>query len=287
MKYLDKLDSVPPHVNSVALQKATEHPFSGKYLTATQDGTYLCRRCGLGLWETKAQFESHCGWPSFDERLPNAISEQVDADGLRVEIICSRCQSHLGHVFRNEGFTPKNQRDCVNSVMLDFVPYTGILDTEELIVAGGCFWGLDYWLKKQVGVLYTESGYIGGHTHYPTYEDVCSSQTGHYEAVRVVFDPKRTDCHLLYKAFFEIHDPTQVFGQGPDVGPQYKSAIFYYDSNQKEAAQSCIEKLTHKGYKVATQLIPMHIFWPAELYHQDYYQKHQKTPYCHLPTKRF
>jgi len=284
---LDKINSLTPFVLAVACQKATEHPFSGRFLKITHDGTYLCRRCGLALWNTHQQFSSHCGWPSFDDRNPDAIEEIPDADGLRTEILCARCHSHLGHVFHGEGFTDKNHRDCVNSVMLDFVPSLSVQDTEEVIVAGGCFWGVEYWLKQIPGVLLTECGYTGGQLEYPSYEDVCQSNTGHFEAVRVVYDKNITDASTIYQLFFETHDPSQAFGQGPDIGPQYKSAVFYYDEHQKNQATMLIEKLSQKGFKIATQLKPVEVFWPAEEYHQQYYDKLQKKPYCHIYTKRF
>lgn len=287
MIFLDKLKSLSPFVQSVALQKATELPFSGRFLKPQANGTYLCRRCGIPLWQAVSQFESHCGWPSFDERNPISILEIPDKDSVRTEIICNSCQSHLGHVFRGEGFTSKNQRDCVNSVMLDFITSNQSSITEEVIIAGGCFWGIEYWLQKQPGVLFTECGYIGGHIENPDYTKVCQGDSGHLEAVRVIFDPLKTHSSNLYRYFFEIHDPTQAFGQGPDIGPQYQSAIFYYDDLQKSAAEELILQLQQKGLNVRTKLLPMQVFWTAELYHQNYYQTNKGLPYCHLPTKRF
>lgn len=284
---MDKIQSLTPFVSSVALQKATEYPFTGRFLKPGSNGTYLCRACGLPLWETQHQFPSHCGWPSFDDRRIHAIKEIPDADGLRTEIICQRCNSHLGHVFRGEGFTEKNHRDCVNSVMLDFVPYIELEDTQEIIIAGGCFWGVEYWFKKQPGVLLTECGYIGGNLENPDYDRVCRGDSGHYEAVRIIFDPKITNTERLFKLFFEIHDSSQHFGQGPDIGPQYRSAIFCYDEGQKKVAEQLIHLLKQKNIISSTQLLPMTPFWAAEEYHQDYYTKHQKAPYCHIYTTRF
>ena len=283
----DKLESLTPFVQSVALQKATEHPFSGRFLQVSQPGTYLCRRCGLALWDTTQQFSSHCGWPSFEDRHTHAILEQTDPDGDRTEILCQRCHSHLGHVFKGEGFTSKNHRDCVNSVMLDFVPFLDMKDSREIIVAGGCFWGVEYWMQKQEGVLFTECGYIGGHIHFPSYEQVCSGTSGHYEAIRVIYNTEKSDLHRLYKLFFEIHDPTQHFGQGPDIGQQYQSAMFCYNDEQKQVAMQLMTQLNQLGVKVATKLYDVSTFWPAETYHQHYYDKHQKLPYCHRYTKRF
>jgi len=155
------------------------------------------------------------------------------------------------------------------------------------IFASGCFWGTEFYLQKADGVIATTVGYIGGTTNNPTYEQVCAKKTGHYEAVEVVFDPQKTSFETLTKLFFETHDPTQTNGQGPDIGPQYRSAIFYQNEAQKTTSEKLIRTLQGKGYKVATVLLPAATFWPAELYHQDYYNNKGGTPYCHSYTKRF
>lgn len=161
------------------------------------------------------------------------------------------------------------------------------IDTEEAIIAGGCFWGVEYYLQQCAGVLKVESGYTGGHTLNPSYEQVCSGTTGHYEAVRVVYDRTKTNYHQILKRFFEIHDPTQTTGQGPDIGSQYQSAIFYFNQEQKQEAESLIQILKKRGHPVVTRLIEAQPFWPAEEYHQNYYIKHNKMPYCHQPINRF
>jgi len=116
---------------------------------------------------------------------------------------------------------------------------------------------------------------------------VCQGTTGHYEAVRVVYDRAITDYHQILKRFFEIHDPTQKTGQGPDLGQQYQSAVFYYNQEQLQEAETLIQVLRKRGFDVATRLIEAQPFWPAEHYHQDYYSKHSKAPYCHQPMNRF
>jgi peptide methionine sulfoxide reductase msrA/msrB len=136
-------------------------------------------------------------------------------------------------------------------------------------------------------VLKAEVGYSGGNKKDPTYEEVCSGQSGHFEAVRVVYDPKILNFEKVAKYFFEIHDPTQANGQGPDIGEQYLSVVFYYDEMQQNIAQSLIAKLKQKGLHIATQVLPVSVFWPAEDYHQAYYQKNKKLPYCHRYVKRF
>ncbi|HHF7366300.1 TPA: bifunctional methionine sulfoxide reductase B/A protein [Legionella bozemanae] len=285
--YLDKTASLTPLAKRIICDKATEYPHTGAYNVVITQGTYLCRRCGLALFRGSSQFSSGCGWPSFDDNIVHAVKQLPDRDGQRTEILCSRCDAHLGHVFTGEYFTQKNLRHCVNSASIDFVADSQVLDTEEAIMAGGCFWGVDHFLKQIPGVLRVEVGYTGGVTSEPSYDQVCQGNTGHYEAVRVIYDKAKTDYHQVLKRFFEIHDPTQKSGQGPDIGQQYQSAVFYYNQEQWEEAETLIQMLQKRGYQVATRLLPVQSFWPAEEYHQDYYAKHHKAPYCHQPVNRF
>jgi len=276
-----------PEEERVILHKGTERPFSGKYYDFWEKGTYLCKACGVPLYQSTAKFDAGCGWPSFDDEIPGAVKRQRDADGYRTEILCANCGAHLGHVFEGEGYTKKNTRHCVNSISMVFVPEKNLPVTDTAIFAGGCFWGVEYYLQKSPGVLSVVSGYIGGHVQHPTYEEVCSGKTGHYEAVEVVFDPSRITFEELAKLFFEIHDPTQWNHQGPDRGEQYRSAVFYRNEEQKEITEKLIGTLKEKGYQVVTEVRPATVFWKAENYHQDYYDHKGSTPYCHGYTKRF
>lgn len=282
-----KTQSLPNSVLHVVRDKGTEAPFVNEYDDMDQPGTYLCKLCGLALYRAQTKFPSGCGWPSFDDEIANTVKKQMDADGRRMEILCARCDAHLGHVFQGEGFTAKNMRHCVNSLSLDFVSDLSVEDTEEAIFAAGCFWGVEHYFKKFPGVVKTEVGYAGGKKNAPTYQEVCAGNTGHLEVIRVVYDTKKTNYQEIAKYFFEIHDPAQVDGQGPDIGEQYLSAVFYYDENQKNLAHTLIKKLEEQGYQVATRILPVSTFWPAEDYHQDYYQKTGKNPYCHHYVKRF
>lgn len=266
---------------NILLHKGTEPPFTGKFLNNKAEGTYICRRCDAPLYRSSDKFDSHCGWPSFDDEIDGAVKRVPDPDGRRTEIVCANCGGHLGHVFEGEGFTEKNTRHCVNSISMDFVPAESEAKTQTAIFASGCFWGTEFLLQKHPGVISTEVGYTGGSKDNPTYEEVCTGQTGHAEAVRVRFDPTKTHYDELARLFFETHDPTQRNRQGPDVGTQYRSAIFYLDDEQKRVADGVIEALRQKGYDVATEVTPAGEFWPAEDYHQDYYSRTGGTPYCH------
>lgn len=153
--------------------------------------------------------------------------------------------------------------------------------------AGGCFWGVEHLLKKERGVITVEPGYMGGHLADPTYQDVCTGDTGHAETVRVVFDPALTSYEAIARLFFEIHDPTQIDRQGPDVGSQYRSAVFYADEEQKATADRLIDELIRKGYDVVTEVLPAGDFWVAEDYHHNHYDRKGTQPYCHSYVKRF
>jgi peptide methionine sulfoxide reductase msrA/msrB len=203
--------------------------------------------------------------------------------------VCANCDGHLGHVFEGDGFTDKNTRHCVNSISLNFVPDDKKQNTktEKAIFACGCFWGVEYYMEKNPGVISVTSGYTGGLVKNPTYEDVLSKRSGHIEAVEIEFDPTKTSYKELAKLFFEIHDPTQIDRQGPDVGEQYRSEVFYLNEEQKEITEKLIQVLEDKGYEVATKVNKAEAFWPAEDYHQDYYSNKGSLPYCHGYTKRF
>ncbi|MFB6318358.1 bifunctional methionine sulfoxide reductase B/A protein [Saccharicrinis sp. FJH54] len=273
----------------VIVNKGTERPYTGKYEDFWQEGVYVCKRCGAELYRSSDKFNAQCGWPSFDDEIPGAVTRTPDPDGMRTEITCSNCGAHLGHVFTGEGFTPKNTRHCVNSVSLVFIPSHPPKDatSDTAIFAGGCFWGVEYYMEKAPGVLDAVDGYIGGHIKNPTYEEVCSHTTGFAEAVEIVYDPKKTDYETLARLFFEIHDPTQMNRQGPDIGDQYRSEIFYRNMDQKNTAEKLIGILKDKGFNVVTKLSPATTFYKAEDYHQDHYDRKGGTPYCHGYTKRF
>jgi len=301
-----KFNQLTPEETRVIINKGTEAPNTGEFVNLNEDGTYTCKQCDAPLYRSGDKFDSHCGWPSFDDEIEGAVKRIPDADGMRTEIVCANCGGHLGHVFKGEGYTDKNIRHCVNSISLNFVSDKETPNIEQTstnmeqastlaanqkqdtaIFAGGCFWGMEYYFQREKGVLAVAPGYIGGHKDNPTYQEVCSHTTGHAEAIEVVFDPKQISYEKLARLFFEIHDPTQVDRQGPDIGDQYRSEIFYKDEQQKETSEKLIKILEGKGYKIATHLTKATKFWTAENYHHDYYETKGGTPYCHGYTKRF
>jgi peptide methionine sulfoxide reductase msrA/msrB len=158
---------------------------------------------------------------------------------------------------------------------------------ETALFAAGCFWGVEYYLQKAEGVIATTVGYTGGHIEKPTYKEVCSGTTGHAEAVKVLYDSEKTNFETLCRLFFETHDPTQLDRQGPDIGVQYRSEVFYTNDEQKTTTEKLINILKEKGLDITTKVTPASAFWEAEGYHQDYYEHKGSLPYCHGYHKLF
>jgi peptide methionine sulfoxide reductase msrA/msrB len=280
-------NKLTPEEERVIINKGTERPFSGEYYNFDEKGTYVCKQCNAELYRSENKFDAGCGWPNFDDEIKGAVNKTQDADRQRTEITCTNCGAHLGHVFYGEGFTDKNIRHCVNSISMIFIPDKNNTVLDTAIFSSGCFWGTQFYFDKLEGVVSTTAGYTGGMVSNPTYKQVCTGTTGHLEAIEIIFDTTKVNYEKVCKYFFETHDFTQTDGQGPDIGEQYLSAVFYRTLEQKQIAEKIKKILENKGFKVATMLKPAKKFWKAEDYHQEYYENKGTTPYCHIYTKIF
>lgn len=262
----------------------TERAFSGRYNGHHAKGLYVCAACGSPLFRSETKYDHGSGWPSFTAPLDEeAVVFKEDRSLLmkRTEVRCAACGSHLGHVF-DDGPAPSGKHYCINSAALDFKPAgaeasAGLeTKTETATFAAGCFWGVEDQFRRRPGVLSTVVGYTGGTADCPTYSQVCTDKTGHAEAVQIAFDPSRVSYQELARFFFSLHDPTQLNRQGPDVGTQYRSAIFTHSPQQAETARRVtteVEKSGRYARPIVTQIVPASTFYPAEEYHQRYLEK--------------
>jgi peptide methionine sulfoxide reductase msrA/msrB len=284
-----KLD---PEAYRITQKAGTEPAFCGTLLDNKKDGFYACVVCGLPLFNSEHKFNSGTGWPSFYREFdPQHVTRRPDhAYGMtRVEINCARCNAHLGHVF-DDGPRPTGERHCLNSASLKFIekgqelpPESRPVETETAYFAGGCFWGIEHYFQQGPGVIDAVSGYMQGHLENPTYYQVCDDTTGHAETVKVVYDPKRITFRQLLEAFFKMHNPTERNRQGPDIGTQYRSGVWYVNEQQKRETEQYIAELQQKnvyGRPIVTEVEPAKKFWPAEEKHQDYVARTGRA--CHI-----
>lgn len=308
----------------VTQRDATEPPFRNRYWDHHDEGLYVDVVTGEPLFSSRDKFDSGTGWPSFTKPVESGrVLEKKDVSHGMVRVEVRSAASHLGHVFP-DGPAPTHQRYCINSASLRFVPVAELeasgygeylplfrgeaakieggadnscaapapgeaagceTTLETIVVAGGCFWGMEEIIRGIPGVLETEVGYAGGSTKNPTYRDVKTGATGHAESVRVVFDPKKLSlADFLEKWFFRMHDPTTPNRQGNDVGSQYRSAIFVDGPEQRRVAEAVKERIERSGRwkrPVVTEVAEAGPFTPAEDYHQDYLQKNPGGYTCH------
>ena len=268
----------------ITREQGTERPFSSSLYENHEKGIFFCVCCQNPLFASETKFESGTGWPSFfAPYFSKSVSVSTDdSNGMsRDEVSCKRCHAHLGHVF-NDGPKPTGLRYCMDGVALTFQSSAFNTKLSKATFAAGCFWCVEGVFESMKGVQEAISGYAGGNTKNPTYEEVGRKTTGHAEAVEVYYDSTQITYPELLKIYFACQDPTQVNGQGPDHGTPYRSIAFYRNNIEKRIIEDYIATLTKsKQYDkpIAVQVMPYSVFWQAEDYHQNYVKQHPENPY--------
>ena len=264
----------------ITRKKGTERAHSSDLCTFFEPGQYNCICCDTPLFDSGEKFDSGTGWPSFTQPIKdNAIAYHKDlSHGMyRIEATCTTCDGHLGHVFQ-DGPMPSGLRYCMNAISLKKVENA----LKKATFGGGCFWCTEAIFQQLKGVEKVENGYSGGKISNPTYREVTSGVTGHAEAIEFTYDPNEISYSDLVKIHLTTHNPTTLNQQGADKGTQYRSIIFYRNEEEKTTALNVIKEV-QKEYEdmIVTELAMFEQFYPAEEYHQNYYNENKdKNVYC-------
>jgi peptide methionine sulfoxide reductase msrA/msrB len=282
-----------PEIYYITREQGTEKPFSSPLYENHEKGLFICICCNNPLFSSDTKFESGTGWPSYFAPYSTKSVKVADDNShgmARDEVACARCDAHLGHVF-DDGPKPTGLRYCMDGLALQFIKYVPPGKMATATFAAGCFWCEENIFENVIGVKDVISGYAGGKEKKPTYESVGSGRTGHAEAFEFAYDSSVISYPQLLKVYFASQDPTQVNGQGPDHGTQYRSVVFYRNEAEKKMVEDYILALNNSGKyssPIATEVLPFTQFWIAEEYHQDYIKHHPENPYVqHESIPRF